>query len=204
MNYSSLFKGRQEGFQKFGNIFQLPIVRSPYDYIKKIYRGGLVLDVGAGADLYIKKLLQLDAPDYFSLDNDPSGLFTYHQVSDIPQGMLFDWIIMNQLVEHMTIEQTIDLLTALKNNLHPDGQAIITTPNIFHPNRYWGDPTHVTPWGHNALYGLLTGIGYQVTHIFRYSKNRRPIDPLTWLVERIMRCLYRIDWCDGIMVIATR
>jgi len=204
MNYSNLFKGRQEGFQKFGAIYQLPIVRSPYDYLKSFYQSGPILDVGAGVDLYIKKLLQLDEKTYFSLDNDPSGTFTYHQISDIPHGMQFTWIVMNQLIEHLTIEQAVELLTNLKIILHPEGQAIITTPNIFHPNRYWGDPTHVTPWGHNALYGLLTGIGYQVQQIYRYSKNRPPLDPLTWLVERLMRRLYRIDWCDSIMLVATR
>ena len=204
MNYSHLFKGRQEGFQKYGSIYQLPIIRSPYEYLRAYYREGLVLDIGAGADLYIKTLLRLDDNTYFSLDNDPSGPFSYNQISDIPDGMEFKWIIMNQLVEHLTIDQAVIMLTGLKSFFHPEGQAIITTPNIFHPNRFWGDPTHLTPWGHNALYGLLTGIGYQVPYIFRYSKNHRPIDPLTWVVERIMRRLYRIDWCDSIMVIATR
>jgi hypothetical protein len=204
MNYSSLSKGRQEGSQKFGDIYHLPVIRSPYDYLRISYRSGLILDVGAGADLYLKKYLNLDENTYFSLDNDLTGTFTYHQISDIPQGMQFEWIILNQLIEHLTIEQAVELLTDLKIFLHPDGQAIITTPNIYHPNRYWGDPTHVTPWGYNALYALLTVVGYQVPHIYRYSKNRRPVDPLAWLIELIMRRLYRIDWCDSIMLIASQ
>ncbi len=204
MDYSTLFKGRQEGFQKFGNIYRLPIIRSPYDYLSTTYQSGLVLDVGAGSDLYIKNLLHLDEKTYYSLDNDLSGAFNYHKTSDIPHGMQFEWIIMNQLIEHLTINQAVELLSELINFLHPDGRVLITTPNIFHPNRYWGDPTHVTPWGHNALYGLLTGVGYKVPQIYRYSKNRRPLDPFSWMIERIVRSLYRIDWCDSIMVIATK
>jgi 2-polyprenyl-3-methyl-5-hydroxy-6-metoxy-1,4-benzoquinol methylase len=204
MNYSSLSKGMQEGFRKFGYIYQLPVVRSPYDYLRRLYRSGYILDVGAGVDLYIKNILHLDENTYFSLDNDPSGTFSYHQTSDIPQEMQFEWIIINELIEHLTIEQGVELLTGLRNFLHRDGQAIITTPNILHPIRFWSNPTHVTPWSYNALYGLLTSLGYQVPQIYRYSKNHRPLDPLSWLVERLMRRIYRVDWCDSIMVIATR
>ena len=204
MDYSVLSKGRREAFERFGTIHQLPISRSPYDYLKQVYRGGLLLDVGAGKELYVRQLLGLDETQYASLDNDQSGAFTYTAVQDVPESALFDWMIVNQLLEHLTIDEAYHLLQQLQPHLRPGGQMIITVPNVFHPTRYWGDPTHVTHWSYAALYALGTAAGFKIQHIYRYSKNRGPRDPLTWVVERIIRRLYRIDWCDSIMIIAAR
>lgn len=204
MDYSRISQGRKEAFQRFGSIYQLPIVRSAYDYLKHRYEGGTVLDVGAGKDLYIRQLLALGETTYFSLDNDPSGVFTYQQVEDIADGMRFDWMILNQVLEHLTLDSALNLLRALLPHLHADGRMLITVPNVFHPIRYWADPTHMTALTYAALYALCCDAGYQVLDIYRYSKNRGPLDPLSWVIERVMRHLYRIDWCDSILLIATR
>jgi len=204
MRYSTLSKGRKEGFTKFGTVFQLPIIRSPYQEIKNLYLTGRILDVGAGKEKYLKSFLNCSAEVYYSLDTDPDGDFSYRGANEIPSDMVFEWIIMNQLIEHLTIDDAVHLLQELYPHLLPGGSLIITTPNIFHPNRYWGDPTHVTPWGHNALYGLLVSFGYKVNKMMRYSKNRGPKDPLTWLLEKVIRHLYRIDWCDSIIIFASK
>lgn len=204
MDYSVLSEGRREAFEQFGAVHQLPISRSPYDYLKRVYQGGILLDVGAGKELYVRRLLGLDESSYASLDNDQSGVFTYSAVQEIPAAVLFDWMILNQLLEHLAIDDAYQLLQQLQPHLRPGGQMIITVPNVFHPTRYWGDPTHVTHWSYTALYALGVAVGFRVQQIYRYSKNRGPRDPLSWVVERIMRHLYRIDWCDSIMVITTR
>lgn len=202
MDYSVLSDGRRETFQRFGKIYDLPIIPSSYDYIKKAYRGGKILDVGAGKELYLRQLLNLDERVYFSLDNDPGGVFSYQQPEDIPDDMIFEWMVFNQVLEHLTIDQASHLLIKLRPYLLPGGQVIISVPNIFHPTRFWAT-THVTPWSYTDLTALCEERGYSVQQIYRYSKIRRPLDPLSWLVERIMRRLYRIDWCDNIMLVAT-
>lgn len=202
MDYSIISQGRQEAFQRFGPIHQLPIIRSAYDYLQKSYDGGLLLDVGAGTEKYIQQQLNLDETKYFSLDNDPLGNFTYSQVADIPAEMSFDWMVFNQVLEHLTIDQAHDLLQELRSHLRKYGQVLITVPNVAHPTRYWAE-THVTPWTYAGLYALCRASGYRVLQIYRYSKNRGPMDPLSWIVERTMRRLYRIDWCDSIMLTAT-
>lgn len=204
INYSTQSKGWRDAVEKFGTIFQLPIIRSSYGYIRENYNNQTILDVGAGVDLYIKKMLKLNENTYFSLDNDLSGTFTYRHVSDIPNELQFDWIVLNQILEHLTIEQAYEMLLDLRSHLKQDGRTVITLPNTFHPIRYWSDPTHVTPWSYAAMYALCRVTGYKVHKIYRYSKNRRPLDPLSRVIERIMRRLYRIDWCDSIMIIATK
>jgi len=202
--YASLNDKRREAVERFGSIYDLPVIRSPYDYLKKGYAGGKLLDVGAGTEHFTRRYLGLEEGSYHSLDNDPSGKFTFADISEIPAGQRYRWIVLNQILEHMTIEQTGDMLAALREHLEDEGQLVITVPNVFHPIRYWGDPTHVTHWNYASLYAVCGHVGLQVVDIYRYSKRRGPMDPLSWLVERIMRRLYQIDWCQSIMLIATR
>jgi len=203
-DYSELSKGMQEAFEQFGTVFQLPVIQSPFAYLKKNYNNKLILDVGAGVELYVKELLSLDHNTYFSLDNDLSGKFDYRDITDIPAGMKFYWIVLNQILEHLTIEEAFKLLIKLNPHLSQDGKIIITVPNISHPIRYWTNPTHVTPWGYSSLYALSRITGYKVKEIYRYNKKPRPLDPLSWVIERIMRRLYRVDWCDSIMLIGQK
>ena len=203
--YSVLGQGRREAFNRFGTIYDLPIVRSAYGYIRHQYRGGLVLDVGAGIEHYLQQVLKLDDKAYHSLDNDPSGDFTYADVTQIPPGEQYQWVVLNQVLEHLTIEKTADLLLDLHAHLAPEGHMVITVPNVLHPVRYRVDETHVTPWSYGGLYAMCRFAGYEVLQIYRYSKNRGPIDPFSWVIERVMRRLYRVDWCQSIMlVVATR
>ena len=77
--YSALSRGRREAFERFGTVYNLPVVRSAYEYLKQCYQGGLVLDIGAGVDHYLQQVLELDKA-YHSLDNDPTGYFSYTEV----------------------------------------------------------------------------------------------------------------------------
>jgi len=201
--YSALSQGRREAFERFGTIYDLPVLRSAYRYLKQNYQDGLVLDIGAGRERYLQQVLGLDNTAYHSLDTDPSGHFTYADVAQILPEQRYQWIVLNQVVEHLTIEETVSILSALHPHLDEDGKMLITIPNTHHPIRFW-DPTHITPWSYGDLYGICRFSNLQVTQIYRYSKHRGPLDPLSWVIERIMRHLYQIDWCQSILLIATR
>ena len=189
--YSVLWQGRREAFERFGRIYDLPIVRSAYAYLKQCYQEGLVLDIGAGVDHYLQQVLELDNRMYHSLDNDPSGHFTYTDVAQISPEQQYQWMVLNQVLEHLTIEETADLLFDLRDHLATGGRMVITVPNVSHPVRYRTE-THVTPWSYGGLYAMCRVAGYDVLQIYRYSKNRGPLDPLSWVIERVMRHLYRI------------
>lgn len=200
--YSVISQGRRKAVARFGAVHDLPVIHSVYDYIKQQYRGGMVLDVGAGAEHYTKNLLKLDQELYHSLDTDAGGAFTFTDVQQIPATQQYTWILLNQVLEHLTIEATADVLHGLQSHLQVEGNLVITVPNIAHPVRYRVE-THLTPWSYSGLYAICTWAGYNVQHIYRYSKKRKPLDPLSWLVERVMRNLYQIDWCQSIMLVAT-
>jgi predicted SAM-dependent methyltransferase len=202
--YSALSQGRREAFDRFGTVYNLPVIPSAYGYLKQHYQSGLVLDVGAGIEHHVQQILELDDQAYHSLDNDASGHFTYSDTSEIPPEQRYQWILLNQVLEHLTIEETADLLSTLRDHLEEGGTMLITVPNVSHPTRYWADPTHVTHWSYGALYAICRVANLHVSHIYRYSKHRGPLDPLSWIIERFMRHLYQIDWCQSILLTATR
>ncbi len=86
--YGFYWDCRKECVQKFGSIMDLPIINGPGEKISESYRGGKVLDVGAGKEKPIQKYLNLSDDLYFSLDNDPCGRFDYNSVEEIPERII--------------------------------------------------------------------------------------------------------------------
>jgi hypothetical protein len=97
-------------FYKFGNIFDLPIIVDPYKEAIKHYCMGNILDIGAGKDKIFKSIVDrnLIKGDYFSLDNDPFGDFDFNQISDIPGSLKFNFVLANQVFEHLIVEDSLE------------------------------------------------------------------------------------------------
>ena len=152
--YGFYWDCRKECVQKFGSIDDLPIIKEPYETILELYSGGKVLDVGAGKEKPIQRYLNLSDNLYFSLDNDPCGRFDYNSVEEIPENELFSLIIANQFFEHISLQDSIDLICNLARHLEKNGHFISTVPNPQHPVRQRADITHVTNWDYKALYML--------------------------------------------------
>jgi SAM-dependent methyltransferase len=190
----------KECFQKFGPIEKLPIINNPYKKIKEIYSGGKVLDIGAGKDKSIKKCLNLRDDLYFSLDNDPCGQFDYNSVEEIPENELFSLITANQFFEHITVEDSINLVCDLARHLKDNGRFISTVPNIQHPIRQQSNITHITGWDYKALYMLYKYANLKVIEIARYSK-RHPQGIIERILAKYINRIYRIDWCDSILIV---
>ena len=81
---------------------------------------------------------------------------------------------------------------------------IISVPNVQHPVRWRGDPTHVTPWNYKDLYMLIRYVGLECVEIVRYNKFPGPTSFLDRLVCSIVDRIYRIDWCDSIVAVGRK
>lgn len=205
ITYSQLQAGRQECARVFGSFQKLPIIASAYQRIQEIYYeiGGKVLDVGAGVNKPLKSALGLAAADYMTLDDDPDGDFTFRSVQEIPSDCFFNLIVANQFFEHLTIEQTVEVMQNLVLHLSLSSYIVVTVPNIAHPNRFWA-VTHVTPWDYMSIYSLYRLFGLSCLEIARYNKTAGPQNLIEHWLVRIMARLYRIDWCDSIMVVGQK
>jgi len=202
ISYSQLTRWAPECLERFGKIHKLPIVKSYHSECARIYTGGEVLDVGAGAFKPLKKILAIEEKDYFSLDNDPGGIFNYVSFADIPGEKKFHLIIMNQVLEHLRIDDAFLFLRESGVHLLSGGHAIISIPNAHHPVRFWGDATHATAWPYEHLYGLIRHSGLCVEKIARYNKFPLTRNPLKRFIIHTVCNTFRMDWCDSMLFIA--
>lgn len=202
LSYHALQTGRKVCSRRWGSFQDLPIVESAYRRCRELYAelGGPVLDVGAGVDKPLQHVLGIAPPEYASLDDDPDGVFDYRRAEDLPAGRAFRLIVANQFFEHLSIEQTFSILARLAAGLAPGGKLLITVPNIAHPNRFWA-VTHVTPWDFMSLCALLELSGLRCVEIARYNKVPGPQTDEERRLAALMARLYRMDWCDSILVV---
>lgn len=204
LEYNKYFSGLKECYENFGDLLKLPIL-PVYETIVANYNYGNILDFGAGNDKLLFSFIKDKIKDgkYYSLDNDPSGSFDFSDLAQIPEGLKFDLIAANQVFEHLDVPTTVGVLSKLKNCLTNNGQLIITVPNIQHPNRQISNIFHITPWGYNSLYSVLSFCGFKVLQIGRYGK-RYPRGPIEKILARVVSRIYRMDYCDSIIVICQK
>lgn len=195
----------RECYEKFGGILELPVIKSPYDEMKEQYQRGNILDLGAGKKKPLQEVMKgkIKEGKYYSLDTDPQGEFDFHDTKDIPADLQFDMVTANQVFEHLTVDESIELLTQTQRVLKQNGKVIATVPNIAHPNRQISNVTHRTPWGHHSFYALFRMAGLDVVKIVRYTK-RAPKGSIEKIFAYYMNNIYRIDWCDSILLVAMK
>jgi hypothetical protein len=204
LSWSQLTRWRGECYQRFGSIDKLPI-RTIGDVISELLKpDGHVLDVGAGVHKPFKQTVNQPAQKYFSLDSDPEGDFDYHSFDEIADNIKFDLMVANQLLEHLTIADGFDLLSAAGIHLNEGGYFFATVPNMAHPVRYWADASHLTSWPLNDLYGIFRSTGFQVPIMARYNKYELPRNPIKRYVVSTVCEVFRVDWCDSLMIVGQK
>ncbi len=201
VSWSGLSRWGEEAARRFGKHLALPTVDLLTETRRYLNSDTRILDIGAG----IRKPFSTVVPagqHYSSMDVDPEGDFTYRTFSDVPADATFDLIVMNQLLEHLTIGQAYQLLADARPHLTARGHVVATVPNPAHPVRHWGDPTHVTPWPADGLYGLFRSSGYEVVELARYGKKPLEANRLRRFIVKVIADQFRIDWADSIFLAA--
>ena len=203
VSWSELTSWRTEGSGRFGGMLEIPIVRFDQELGRLLSNASRVLDVGAGRDHPLRAKLA-PGTEYRSLDADPIGDFDYAGVADVPAGERFDLAVANQVLEHLSVPDAIEMARGVAEVLEPGGRFAATVPNVAHPIRYWSDATHVTAWGVWDFYGLFRLAGLEVESLVRYGKRRLTWHPLKRYIVKTVAREYRVDWCDSILLVARR
>ncbi len=194
---------RTECYRRFGSVLQLPL-RSPSGVLPELLgSNSKVLDLGAGAHKPFRELVQSLGATYFSMDIDPDGAFDFQAFSEVPEGMRFDLILANQMLEHLPLDEAFNMLNQACEGLVESGTIVVTVPNAAHPVRQ-RDCTHVTPWPFNDLYSILRAAGFQIHSMARYNKFPLTDHPLKRWIVKVVCQEFRMDWCDSIMAIGRR
>ncbi|HMK33908.1 MAG TPA: methyltransferase domain-containing protein [Desulfomonilaceae bacterium] len=194
---------RSECFSRFGSILNLPL-RTPGEELEaRVDSGTSVLDVGAGAHKPFRKTILAASGTYFTMDTDPEGSFDFRSFADVPGEAVFGLVLMNQILEHLTVDAAASMVSAAFRHLSCGGHLIATVPNAAHPVRQ-RDCTHITPWPANDLYSLLRSAGFEILALARYNKLPLTANPIKrWIVHTV--CTeFRMDWCDSIMIVGKK
>lgn len=167
IDWGQLIDGRDQIHKRYPKIWDLKLIKRPSWLVKKHLRPGMrILDVGAG-DKRMERRVKDAYPDilYKSMDIDRRTPHDYYALDDIDEQ--FDLIILFEVIEHLELEQGMEMLRRLHELLDDEGMVIISTPNIFNPSRFWIDATHKVAYHYEELGGILLSEGFDVLGIYR-------------------------------------
>jgi SAM-dependent methyltransferase len=204
ISWSKLFDYRDRIHRQYREIWDLKILRKRFPLILRILRDGeKVLDVGASNRNLLDRLKRR-YPNLIckSMDVDRERPHDYYSLEEIQES--FDAVFLFEVIEHLPLEEGIQLLKKIYRLLNEGGRLILTTPNVFNPNRFWRDVTHKVAYCYDELAGLLMAQGFQIREMYRTYN-----DPLHRYFFRVyvMAPLHRylgIDFAKSILVVAEK
>lgn len=166
-SWSRQYTMRKQIAERFGTIFEVPIVKRWRDVLLANARPKMhVLEVGAG-DRRVMPLLTERFPglQYESLDIDPCGNHDYTSMDQVRKQ--YDLVFAFELVEHLTLDELRHWLEEVSLRLRPGGRLLITTPNIYYPPNFLRDVTHRTPLCFDELGAMIECVGLKTRNIYR-------------------------------------
>lgn len=202
--WSSLFSYRDRIHKRFREVWDIPLIKKRSHLLRGLLRDGMnLLDIGAGMKGMKAEIENLGIRlTYKSMDVDRSNHHDYYDVASIRES--FDAIIMFEVIEHMSLQEGMELLKALCARLNDGGMIIVSTPNIFNPARYMRDATHQTFYAYDELCGLLNISGFEIKDVYRsyndaFHRYLFKIYVLGWLFRFL-----GIDYAYSIFVVGLK
>lgn len=144
-------------------------------YVKYFSAHHRVLDIGCGHGEFLQLLTQA-GHDVVGVDIDPQMVdacrrqgFTVHTADAITwlstTAEQFDAVFSSNVIEHLTTDTVIGLLTGINRVLRPGGLVLLATPNpesvITQFHEFWRDPTHVRMYSRQLLEFMVHNAGFE-------------------------------------------
>lgn len=202
--WSSLFSYRDKIHRKYPEVWDIPLIKKRSHLLRGILRDGMkLLDIGAGMKGMKTEIENLGINlVYKSMDVDRGNVHDFYEVDAIQEK--FDAIIMFEVIEHMSLQEGLDLMKKLYSNTNERGIIVLSTPNIFNPARYMRDATHQTFYAYDELCGLLNIAGFEIKNVYRsyndaFHRYLLKIYLLGWLFRFL-----GIDYAYSIFVVGEK
>jgi 2-polyprenyl-3-methyl-5-hydroxy-6-metoxy-1,4-benzoquinol methylase len=136
------------------------------------------------------------------MDIDREQSHDFYSLEEVQEP--FDVVFLFEVIEHLSLEEGVQLIKRIHDVLNEKGRLILTTPNVFNPSRFWRDATHRVAYCYDELGGLLLAHGFEIQAMYRTYN-----DAFHRYLFRIyvMAPLHRylgIDFAKSILVIAEK
>ena len=202
-SWSRFFSHRSEMRKRYPDFWKIAIRRSLLRVVcEEVTDGCSILDIGSFDRSYEKKLhKRYPNVIYKSMDIDREQFHDYYSLEEIPEK--FDLIFLFEVIEHLEFEEGIELTRKIRDLLKPGGRLIATTPNMYHPNRYW-EYDHKVPYRYDAIGGLLMGAGLAVNKLYRIYNDAIHRRLFRLYVTAPLHRHLQIDFAKSIAVVAQK
>lgn len=203
-SWSTLYKTRREIQRRFPDFWDLRVRKKHVEVVlEEVKDGDSILDIGSSTRELRHRLIDTCGRkvSYKSMDIDRETKQDYYSLDEIKER--FNVIFLFEVIEHLSFEDGVQLLHAIHDLLLPGGKLILTTPNAFHPNRYW-EYSHKVTYRYDEIGGILISLGFTVKSIFRIYNDaffRRFFR--IWIAAPLHKYLC-VDFAKSILVVAVR
>jgi SAM-dependent methyltransferase len=203
-SWSTLYKTRRQIQRNFPDFWDLEVKKKHLQVIlEEVKDGDKILDIGSSTkDLKNRLINECGRKvSYKNMDIDRETEQDYYSLNEIKER--FNIIFLFEVIEHLTFEDGLHLLNRIHDLLLPGGKLILTTPNAFHPNRYW-EYSHNVTYRYDEIGGILICLGFRVKSIFRIYNDAffRRLFRL-WIAAPLHKYLC-IDFAKSILVVAEK
>lgn len=202
-SWYGLYGFRKEVRCGFPNFWRIKVIKKPFDVVRPYLGKDIhILDVGSG-NRQIEGRLKTLYPGitYKSMDIDRDRFHDYYSLDDIKE--VFSIVLLFEVIEHLEFNEVVKMLERIRQLLVPGGRLILTTPNVYHPNRYW-EYSHKVSYRYDEIGGLLLALGYEVERIYRIYNDA--------IIQRLVRLYlmapihhyFSIDFARSIALVAKK
>ena len=204
VEWSPLFRNRDKVHRRYPRIWDLKILRKRFPLmLKHIRDGDKLLDIGA-SNRRLEPRIKAHYPGvvYKSLDVDRSQAHDFYSLDEVDET--FDVVFLFEVIEHLELEEGMEMLAKIYALLKEGGKLILTTPNVFNPSRFWRDATHRVAYCYDELGGILLGRGFRIVSMYRtYNDAFHRFFFRVYIMAPLHRYL-GIDFAKSILIVAQK
>lgn len=203
-SHAQAFSNYQKNIKKSSQFFK-------YNYLKHLSndRTAPILDIGAGLGEFVAFCVSEGYINVegIELSNDNVEFCKEH---DLPikhadaheflpsSDKLYQTIVMNDVIEHLTKPQMWDILALIESKLMPGGKVIIKTFNMANPimglNGRYLDITHETGWTEQSMTQVLEASGFKDIAVYPSNLYVYYNNPLNYVAAAIEKCISCFLW----------
>jgi hypothetical protein len=169
----------------------------------RVKGAGRILDYGAGEARLKKKFLEKGfSGEYDTLDISSEYNHTYQSVEEVIGK--YDAIFCFEVIEHMSLNEYVDLMDKFQRHLNPGGMLIVSTPNPLCIVPMWSlDAGHIQQFPLSDIAADFAIRGFDIS-VYRFKLGKPPTGLASWVrffIQRILCYFLSVDYAQGLLVI---